>query len=857
MTSGAAWYVLVLLLTVVLATTGGPALIGAVTALTALAAAGCCLVVAGRRTGRIRVTWVALAVGMLSAGSWTGLAPGAGLFVLLAAVLVGLLATPVAWRSGLGRVQAGLDAVLVAAALLSNVWNFVMQPALAAGHPLALSHPVADVLLATAAVALLARRHPGRPGWAPPALTSVGLGVLAVSDAVAVRMQATGAGEWLVAPGAAWCGGLALIGLAALRSVTVAPPDGTGHEGPGRWSASELMPYAAVVGTLVVGAVWLAAGGTPTPVGTWSRYAVILLIVLRGVLLALDNRRLARRLEERVAARTAELRVREQRYRALVEQSSESLALLAADATVRFQSESVQRIYGYPASQVVGKRLTDIAGPAGGAVVAAAIDEVLGRPYATTMIQLTLPHADGVPRRSEVTITNALDDPYVRGLVLNTRDVSEADRLQDRLRHEAHHDALTGLVNRAQFGERLAAAVTGGQAAILFLDLDGFKEVNDSLGHAAGDQLLVRVADRLRAAVPEPSVVARLGGDEFAVLVASPRAREDAEELAAHILAAFGEPFAVDGRELHMGAGIGVAAAADAADVEQLLRNADLAMYRAKAAGGGIAATYDPAMHDALMCRVQLADDLRRALERDELVLHYQPTVDLRTGEIVGFEALVRWCHPARGLVPPLEFIPVAESTGLIVPLGRWVLTEACRQAVAWDRPLKMAVNVSVRQFEAGDLAATVASVLAATGMPADRLCLEVTESVLLTGTDENLSRIIDLQALGVQLAMDDFGTGYSSLAYLRRFPMDVLKVDRSFVDRLGGTAEDEALVHTIVRLGQRFAMTTVAEGIEDAGQLAVLREMGCDLGQGYFLSRPVPAAEATRLLAAGLAQPV
>jgi EAL domain-containing protein (putative c-di-GMP-specific phosphodiesterase class I) len=352
-------------------------------------------------------------------------------------------------------------------------------------------------------------------------------------------------------------------------------------------------------------------------------------------------------------------------------------------------------------------------------------------------------------------------------------------------------------------------------------------------------------------------MVARLGGDEFAVIVEADDARDEAEAIAAHILAILDEPFLVDGRDLHIGAGIGVATAADAGDIEQLQRNADLAMYRAKDAGGGVYAAYDPGMHDNLVQRLELASDLRVALERGEFVLHYQPTVDLRTGEIVGFEALVRWNHPTRGMVPPLDFIGVAESTGLIVPLGRWVLAEACRQAVAWNRPLKMAVNVSVRQFDDSDLAATVAEVLAETGMPAGRLCLEMTESVLLTDTDDNLARIVRLKALGVMLAMDDFGTGYSSLAYLRRFPMDVLKIDRSFVDRLGGASEDEVLVRTIVRLGQRFGMETVAEGIEDAGQLEILREMGCDYAQGFFLSRPLPAADAGRLLEIGLPVPV
>jgi EAL domain-containing protein (putative c-di-GMP-specific phosphodiesterase class I) len=351
--------------------------------------------------------------------------------------------------------------------------------------------------------------------------------------------------------------------------------------------------------------------------------------------------------------------------------------------------------------------------------------------------------------------------------------------------------------------------------------------------------------------------VARLGGDEFAVIVEADEAREQAELVAMSILEALAEPIRVDGRELHVGAGVGIASVDEAGDIEQLQRDADLAMYRAKDAGGGGYATYSPDMHDALVRRLELAADLRRALERDELVLHYQPTVDLRTGAIAGFEALVRWNHPTRGMVPPLEFIGVAEATGLIVPLGRWVLNEACRQAVAWgagpDRRIKMAVNVSVRQFEAGDLSETVAEVLAETGMPASQLCLEMTESVLLTDTDENLSRIVGLKALGITLAMDDFGTGYSSLAYLRRFPMDVLKIDRSFVDRLGGETEDEALVRTIVRLAQRFGMDTVAEGIEEAVQLAALREMGCDYAQGFYLSRPVPAPAAEVLLNTGL----
>jgi diguanylate cyclase (GGDEF)-like protein/PAS domain S-box-containing protein len=625
-----------------------------------------------------------------------------------------------------------------------------------------------------------------------------------------------------------------------------------------------VLPYAAALGALGASVAWSVTEVRPDPVVGWSRTLVVLLLVARQVLAVRENRQLTRGLEARVAARTAELYASEQRFRALVQHSSESVALVDADSTVRYQSDSIERVFGYPAALLVGRRLVDVAGPQAAGHIAAAIRSVLDRPYATTVTGLELRHADGRLLDAEMTVTNLLDDPSVGGLVLNTRDVSEAKQLQDRLVHEAYHDALTGLASRALFRERLDRALSGGgdaaDVAVVFLDLDGFKEVNDSLGHAAGDQLLVQVAARLHDSVRAGDLVARFGGDEFGVLVESIVARADAESLGQRIVEVLRAPFDIDGRTLHVGASVGLASAADADDIEQLLRNADLAMYRAKAAGGGGVAAYDPLMLTGLVERLALESDLRLALERDELRLHYQPTVDLASGEIVGFEALVRWEHPTRGLVPPLEFIPAAEATGLIVPLGRWVLTEACRQAVAWgaqaNRPLRMSVNVSVRQFELCDLAAVVAQVLTETGMPARLLCLEMTESVLLTDTEENLAQLRRLKQLGVALAMDDFGTGFSSLAYLRRFPLDTLKIDRTFVDRLGGDGRDEALVHTIVRLGQSLGMSTVAEGIEDGVQFATLRGMGCDFAQGFHMSRPLPAAQAGDLLAAGLSSP-
>ena len=536
-----------------------------------------------------------------------------------------------------------------------------------------------------------------------------------------------------------------------------------------------------------------------------------------------------------------------------------------------YQSESVQRVFGYTPAMLTGRDITERFSPDSAARLKDALRSVAARPYATTVLELTLPHRDQRQRQAEITVTNLLGDPNVGGLVLNTRDISERKELQEQLVHEAYHDALTQLANRALFRERVAEALAqrgpDGDVTVLFLDLDGFKEVNDSLGHLAGDQLLVRVADRLTTSVREGDMVARFGGDEFAVLISSALGAGEAELVAQRIVDELHEPFRIETRDLHVRGSIGLAsyaslAAAEAADshaddAEQLMRNADLAMYKAKAAGGSSFASYDPKMLAGLVERLQLEADLRLALDRGELKLHYQPTIDMTDSRVVGFEALVRWQHPTRGLINPLDFIPIAEATGLIVPLGRWVLHEACRQAMEWAkrdgrRPTKMAVNVSVRQFDRSDLPTVVREVLTETGMPADQLCLEMTESVLMTDTEENLAQLVRLKALGVTLAIDDFGTGYSSLAYLRRFPVDTLKIDRSFVERLGEQSDDAALASTIVQLGQSLGMSTVAEGIEEYGQLAALRDMGCTFAQGFYFSRPVPAGEAGRLLLEG-----
>ena len=849
----------------------------ATTVMAAAAGVGCILRAHGR-SGRMRGAWAAIGVGALVYAFGGRLVPSAerpdlGYLGMVPLVSLGLLLVPVARQSVANRIRSVVDGLMIAASLVLISWIFVLKPLLGAGGgtmvevDLRLAYPISDVLLATVVLymfALLRRR-----GQDAVPLMLVGSALLTIGFCDSARwylsLDASYRRGGLVDVG--WLVGFALLLLAARYAGAAAPataaaPDDGRDEAEDRQPFAILVPYAAVVGTLLISVVWFAIAGHGDAFFGWCRSVLILLIVTRQLLTLLENRHLTAYLEARVANRTAELYASEQRFRALVRQSSESVAVVEPDSTIRYQSESIERIFGYPAAQLIGRRLVEVAGPVAGLRIAAAIESVLGTPYASTTIEVAFQHrVTGRPRQSEMTVTNLMEDASVNGIVLNTRDIHDAHELQEQLVHEAYHDGLTQLASRALFRERLEQALDGcrrtDDVAILFLDLDGFKEVNDSLGHAAGDQLLVQVADRLRDSVRTGDTVARFGGDEFAVLVESIVARADAETVACRIVEAVGAPVFIDGRELHVGASIGIASAADAADMEQLMRNADLAMYKAKSGGGSGYAMYDPQMHNALVQRLELEADLRVALERAELALHYQPTVDLATGEIVGFEALVRWHHPTRGVVAPFDFIGIAETTGLIVPLGRWVLAEACRQAVAWGagagRRLKMAVNVSVRQFEDCDVAAMVSEVVAETGMPVDQLCLEMTESVLLTDTDENLTQLLRLKSLGVTLAMDDFGTGYSSLAYLRRFPMDTLKIDRSFVDRLGGDSEDVALVRTIVRLGQSLGMSTVAEGIEDAAQLAALQDLGCELAQGYFLSRPVPAAEAGRLLREGL----
>lgn len=450
-------------------------------------------------------------------------------------------------------------------------------------------------------------------------------------------------------------------------------------------------------------------------------------------------------------------------------------------------------------------------------------------------------------------------DGSLGGLIGVSRDVTERRRNEEQLRHLATHDELTGLANRTLLQDRLEQSVhyanrSGRVVAVLLLDLDRFNVINDSLGHDFGDKLLCLLAQRLQQVVREADTVARLGGDEFAVLLAEVADSEDVGMVAAKILEHVAEPLWVDSREVLLTASLGISLyPQDSKDAVTLIRNADLAMYRAKKDGRNSFSFYDPEMNLRVQETLELETDLRQALDREEFLLHYQPKVDLASGAVIGCEALVRWCHPRRGLVPPNDFIPLAEETGLIVPLGAWVLREACRQARRWKEaglpPVSVAVNLSARQFRQGDLPELVADVLAETGLDAHLLDLELTESMVMDNPVKAGRAMLDLKKLGVSLSLDDFGTGYSSLNYLRRFPVDCLKIDRSFIRDVVDDPSGASVVTSVISIAHNLGMAAVAEGVENEDQLRFLASCGCDTYQGYFFSKPIPAEEFVALL--------
>jgi diguanylate cyclase (GGDEF)-like protein/PAS domain S-box-containing protein len=590
--------------------------------------------------------------------------------------------------------------------------------------------------------------------------------------------------------------------------------------------------------------------------------AKILLIAVGGMMLTY-----ATAWNEKTLRRSVEaMRESEARFRAVFEHSAVGIVLLDDDARILQTNAAFEVFLDYRGRDLAGRSLADLAATEHADVSDHLLRDVADGRRAVATAEVRFARRRGQVAWGALTVSQARETQAVR-LIAMVQDISERKTLEAQLLHQAFHDPLTELANRALFNDRLGHALSRtarepGRVAVLLLDLDNFKTVNDTQGHAAGDRMLEAVATRLRGATRGCDTVARLGGDEFAVLLEQMHAAAGAQVVAERILEALHQPVELAlGRAVTVSASVGIAIHGAEDGAEELLRNADVAMYEAKNRARGRWVVFDPDMHTSLVDRVSLEVDLRRAIERHQLALAYQPIVDLRSGQLTGVEALLRWTHPRRGEIPPMAFIPMAEETGLIITLGRWVLLEACRQAARWNArsghpPLTITINLSGRQLLHETIVADVQDALVMSRLDPGCLILEITETVLMQDTDEVLPRLRALKGLGVRLAIDDFGTGYSSLSYLQQFPVDVLKIDQSFIDGLLRGTHDAALVRTIVSLAGTLTLRTIAEGVEDARQQEQLRDLGCDAAQGFLFSRPVSAQEFERLLNAAPAAP-
>jgi diguanylate cyclase (GGDEF)-like protein/PAS domain S-box-containing protein len=545
---------------------------------------------------------------------------------------------------------------------------------------------------------------------------------------------------------------------------------------------------------------------------------------------------------------------------AAMEASSSAIVIADAKGGIEWGNAAFCRTSGYSPDEVLGKRLNLLEVKDKGGTEFDSLKRALasGQTWHGEMVER---RKDGSLYTVEQTVTPMLDGQgRVTHYVVVQEDLTEKRRAEERIRYLSNYDTLTALPNRHLFLERLNGAVlraleNGLELALLFVDLDQFSRVNDTLGHAAGDKLLIGVVDRLRIVARAADTLARIGGDEFGIVLVDPKASEIAAHLAMRINAVVADPFEVDGHEARLGANVGISVLPnDGTSSDELVRNADLALYRCIREQQGSYRFFSQDMNDEARQRLGLERDLRRAIEQNEFILHYQPQLSAKSGRIIGMEALVRWQHPERGLISPAQFIPVAEDTGLIVPLGEWVLVQACRQARQWmDQglgPVTMAVNISAVQFFRQDVVAVVKRILADAGLPSDWLELELTESMVMRDAEAAILTLGRLNQIGLKMSIDDFGTGYSSLNYLRRFPVHRLKIDQSFVRELTNSVNDAEIARAIISLGHSLELEVVSEGVETDAQMDYLKREGCDLLQGYLFSRPVPADAATDLLA-------
>ena len=753
-------------------------------------------------------------------------------------MLVGMLQFPQTPKTRAGRAQVRLDAGALLLAGASVLWFVLLSPAaLAQGQNpfevlFSVAYPCGDLVLIFGLATLVVAKRRSFAGR-PLALYSSSLLLFVIADLIYARMTLTGS----------YSGGdpVDMLWLVAINLIAVAASEfgrTTGVVGPRNLQAepgdSTFLAYVTVGVTFSLMVASLVDGGTLESGSIAFSAAAIIAALARLQWVSIAKRRQGHY------------------YRALVERVADYVVVLDAGYVPRYVSPPLLTLVGLPIDAIIDEATMprfvleeDLP------LVFASLERASSSPGAQARAEVRLRDASGQILSVVGITTNLLDDPAVEGLVVVLHDITENSRLEAELRHQALHDALTGLPNRALIHDRLtqnlaAARRHASSVAVLYVDLDDFKDVNDSLGHGAGDELLQVVASRLDSIVRGEDTVGRVGGDEFVLLAGTDGNDDAATSMARRVLDVMEHPVelsSVPGKTLRIGASVGIAVGAAESPAE-LLRDADLAMYRAKTLGKNRFVVFEPEMYQVAAARLELETDLRLAFARGEYFLVYQPVVDLETLIPCGVEALLRWRHPRRGVVSPAEFVPLLEERGLIVEVGRWVLEQACVSGARWQGegcPLVVNVNVSVLQLLDAGFVQDVRNALAASGFEPIRLVVEITESVLTHEPDRMEDVLTELKALGVRIAIDDFGTGYSSLTYLRRFPIDELKIDRSFVADMETCKESATVVRTLVHLGTELGIVTVAEGIEDAGQLAALRDERCDLGQGFVIAAPMP----------------
>ena len=760
-------------------------------------------------------------------------------FLYLPLCVAGVLSYPVSDDHPGSTARTLLDGLIAASALWFITYVLLLAPAqVGEGTPALvaltmLGYPACDVFVIAMAAGALHRVAP--EARRELALNAAGVGLYAVSDIAYTVLAANGSyvsDSWVAALAEAGLALMVVAVLPSLRPVSARAP---------AWVRSiGAAPYAPVVLALGL-AGWLSLSGDTLQGRQLSLLVTVMIaLLLRQIAGARDNAQMTRRLRERKAL-----------FRSLVVGSSDLITLHDADMTMRYASPAVSRLTGLSADELARTPLAAIVHPEDRHAVLEVGRLFRTDPGSATEMLLRVRAESGEWRWCRTLAHDLLADPDVRGIVCNTRDVHERHLLEQQAHHDAHHDALTGLGNLAQARALLAQACAQDTAGVTvaLVDLDGFKQVNDTFGHGQGDALLQAVAARLRGCVRGEDIVTRIGGDEFLLVLP---ADVDGTRVGERILAALREPLSVGGRPLTIGASVGLASTADHPTPDELLRNADLAMYSAKTAGRNRFAWYEPRLHESATQRMQISRGLRRALQEQHFALHYQPLVALPGGEVVGAEALLRWQDPDGSSVPPDVFIPVAEESGVMLDIDAWVLERACRDLAGWLvqglAVARVSVNISRRHLTR-DLPELVADTLQRHGLRGDQLCVEVTESAVAPDPEMAVGVLTALRATGVQIALDDFGTGQSSLSQLAQLPIDVVKIDKSFLLSAPGDAGALRLLGSIVGICKALSLPVVAEGIEHALVVEHLAASGCAFGQGYHFGRPQPADELARLL--------